>query len=1117
MDQSIRAVKLFQEFNGVEKLQIDSFNFFLNHSLPNIFINDIIETKHFILKIEKLIVEEATYEDMNGDLCRTDPLFCIENGITYWSKIVVTLSFRLKSNSNETQYFNACIGRLPIMVGSDLCVYKNKEKEMKCYFIIKGTKKVINMEERIAYNYPFLLSKKKEFKFYKYVEFKSMNKFFKSSLLDIGVKEIKKQTHIFVYCPELLQKELISINLFLELFLSKCQIKKCLLEIVQKSNVKYKSQLESIFLNTFYNNNTNEDPFEYVLKINTKLLTKNDLLKFLKEKVLIHMNCNLKKKGLFCFYLFKLLLYGMVNKNIPDDRDHYGNKRVYTINHWLTSEVSHLYHKKLKKKLLLIFEKDLIYEKNSIRLIIEKNQELTNNLRSCFVSNSWHSKSYVQKQNVSQTFDPFNRLHYIDLIRKIVTPVKNDTNKILGPRDLHLTQCDILCPYGTPDGKKVGLVKTPSVQNIISIERCVELVFLIKIIINNIDEDFMLNEDFIHCYLIIVNGNWIGSVKKNKKEECLNKIKELKNKFLLYDISIFFLKPLNGIFIYSDSGRMMFPILLKDIPKDYKPLLFLDYIKNGYITFLDKNEIENYKLEENDIFSSIKTKYTYAGSGKYPCDLFSLMCLGYAGSLIPFSNHNQAPRNIYQCQMCKQSMGFFSEKSPLDNMVTNVNCLYHSQIPLVGTYTQMKKDIYEYPTGINCVVAILPFLGENQEDSIIMNKNSIERGMFSSVRYTTFVHLMELNSVLYNPINENKKIESNFNYSKLDSNGIVLNNSILVKNDVLIGIKKYKVFDNKIDNSYIYTQNHQTRVLKSFKNTNEKGDMTIKIIVYDIKTPQVGDKYSSRHGQKGTIGLIVNNEDIPFDKYGNNPDIIINPLCIPSRMTIGHLFEMASGQNISENSKTFKFCAICIEYKKKLNSPRCDKDCFLEQNIKDYLYNSSFYKELIPKHIKEYKSKEYYNGFTGEKMTCLVYQGVIYYQKLKHLSQDKVYVRTTGPIQPVTRQPKEGRSVEGGHRFGVQERDCIASHGCMYTLRDRLFYQSDYSKIIICKCGIFYHGKDPLTNKYVRCSLCGSNDFYEVEIPYANKTLTQMLMPYNICLRQIPEEIIDSSSCLSHF
>uniref|UniRef100_A0A6C0JBS3 DNA-directed RNA polymerase n=1 Tax=viral metagenome TaxID=1070528 RepID=A0A6C0JBS3_9ZZZZ len=256
--------------------------------------------------------------------------------------------------------------------------------------------------------------------------------------------------------------------------------------------------------------------------------------------------------------------------------------------------------------------------------------------------------------------------------------------------------------------------------------------------------------------------------------------------------------------------------------------------------------------------------------------------------------------------------------------------------------------------------------------------------------------------------------------------------------------------------------------------------------------------------QKGTCGNLFRQEDMPFDKNGMTPDVIINPLAIPKRMTIGHLLEAAAGYEAVGNSKT-KLCKICVEYKKKLSSPRCDTDCFLEQHIQHYLHYNSFYSKLIPEHLKDFKSTQLYNGSTGEKIPTLIFTGIMYYQKLKHLSKDKLYVRTTGPIQHITRQPKEGRSVEGGYKIGIQERDALLSHGCSVTLRERIFINSDYHKLKVCQCGLLYHGTDPSIDIHAKCKLCGSFDIYEIELPYVTKVFMQMVMAFNICIKLVPK------------
>lgn len=1077
----MNLIREFLDLNHPEKIQLNSYNYFVHHSLPKILEKESVESEQLSIRIENVKVSLAT-DEVNNEY--TTPEKCLSSATTYSSEVLARLTYCFGENSKTKHSIkNVCLGRIPVMVGSDICHLK-QQNNMKCYFIVKGAKKVICMEERIAYNYPFLLSRKKEFKFYRYVEFKSMNPILRSSLIDIGSKIVKSKYHIFVYCPELTLRELLPIEWFLSLFLKLEDIQNCLTFITKSVQIEHQSKICEIISCNFTFNVSQEIIYETVIQYNPRLESKKDVITVLKEKFLIHMtDLSLKEKGIFTMYLLKILLYGLVDLIPVDDRDHYGNKRIYTVNHFFTSELYHIFHKKFKKKLIASLDKCFlqhqITDADTIKRLVERNQEITNSFKNCLSSNSWHGKSQ-SAQYVSQQFDPFNGLHYLDLIRKINTPVKNDSNKILGPRDLHLTQADILCPYGTPDGKKVGLVKYPSIQAIVTIDESYELSQICKVLCQG-----YLREVTLSMTIVLVNGQCIGAVENIVRETVLSNLRRIKTDLQKYETSVYYNSKLNSIIILSDAGRLLYPVV---ISQECKQCSFIQALKKGHILLLDKNEIEDIVISEEDLFTNKDKNMT---------DFLFSFSLGYLGSLIPYSNHNQAPRNIYQCQMSKQSLGFLI---PFDRPIV-YNSLLYPQIPLVGTIIQNTNFFYENPTGTNVIVAIMPFLGENQEDSIILNKSSIERGLFNSTREITFKHTLDNAEILYKP--EKSEHSTLYNFEKLDITGIIKKDIYVRKNDVLISVKK-SGGEKKAEPVLIFQTDD---CVMQIKYTNiiltEKGETIVTILAIEKLVPQIGDKFSSRHGQKGTVGMIISQEDLSFTEEGISPDVIINPLCIPSRMTIGHLLEMASGIDVCQNT-AIKICEVCLAYKKHLNSPRCDYDCFLSQNIENYLHHTSFYRKLIPQHVKSFKSQRMYSGITGEIMDSLIYTGIIYYQRLKHMSRDKVYVRTTGPIQPVTRQPKEGRSVEGGHRFGLQERDCILAHGCAFTLRDRLFLNSDYYKLYVCECGMIYHGKSPKNYAYACCNLCKSFNLFSVELPFASKVLIQQLSAFNINLKLLP-------------
>jgi DNA-directed RNA polymerase beta subunit len=332
---------------------------------------------------------------------------------------------------------------------------------------------------------------------------------------------------------------------------------------------------------------------------------------------------------------------------------------------------------------------------------------------------------------------------------------------------------------------------------------------------------------------------------------------------------------------------------------------------------------------------------------------------------------------------------------------------------------------------------------------------------------------------------------------------------LVERNDVLVSVKKLSGCGEA--EALLYHTNDNVMRVKNVETVrNEKGDCVVKIELIEVLTTSIGDKFSSRHGQKGTVGMRVSCVDLPFDEQGITPDVLINPLCIPSRMTIGHMIEMASGQDGCERPLR-KYCNVCVKYKEQLKS-RCVNDCVLSETIEKYLYDTSFYNRLIPEHVRAYKMKRYYCGATGEPYEALMYSGVIYYQRLKHISKDKIYVRTLGANQTITRQPKEGRSVDGGHRFGVQERDACIALGCAYTLRERLFLSSDYFKVNVCvDCGLLYHG---LTQN-PRCKCCDSRHIITIELPFSSKVFVQYVAGLNINMR-LQSKVINSAPMLAH-
>jgi DNA-directed RNA polymerase II subunit RPB2 len=455
--------------------------------------------------------------------------------------------------------------------------------------------------------------------------------------------------------------------------------------------------------------------------------------------------------------------------------------------------------------------------------------------------------------------------------------------------------------------------------------------------------------------------------------------------------------------------------------------------------------------------------------------------LGIATSNIPFPEHNQAPRVVYQAAMCKQAMGVFATnfKTRID---TYSHVLWYPQTPLIRTKNSITMNMNDMPSGINAVVAIMCYSGYNQEDSIMMNQSSIDRGLFRSFFYRAYKdELCQGNQnskeSLCNPMNKNCLGMKLHNYEKLDKDGLVHVGIKVDDNDIIIGkINSGDTENTNKDSSTVVKHKEGGIVDKTIVTVNEQGMKMVKSRVRSTRIPEIGDKFASRHAQKGTIGITYRYEDMPFTAEGIVPDIIVNPHAIPSRMTIGQLIECIYG----------KKCAVSGTYG--------DGTAFTNPDPGDII------KALHECGYQKHGEEMLYHGHTGEPLKAKIFIGPTYYQRLKHMVNDKIHSRGRGPIQILTRQPVEGRSRDGGLRFGEMEKDCIISHGASAFLKERLMDQSDAYKTHVCNtCGMFCI--NDIHNKTKYCKNCNDGNVSDIEIPYACKLLFQELMAANIIPR----------------
>ncbi len=1091
---------------GVARQHLNSYNEFVEYGIKSIIdeVGEIeIESAEYPYKIRlgRVKLQPPGVMELDGSITRTTPLEARLRNITYSSPIMVEFIVVEDNKIIESRFIH--IGDLPVMVRSNICVLNNMPvntllengedpKDPGGYFIINGSEKVIIGLEDLSYNKIIVGKEEVGGSMVHTAKVYSSIVGYRAKLELI----MKKDGDIVVKIPgSPVDIPLIVLMRALGLETDK--------EIADAISLKPEivDQLEPSFEKA--EPTTAREAIAYISKrIAPGMLEEFQIKRtetLLDWGLLPHLGKNPENridKALFLGDAACKLIELRLGWIDDDDKDHYGNKVIKFAGHMLADLFRTAFRNLIRD---MKYQLERAGQKRGINTVMAAIRPgiITDKLNNAIATGNWGRG----RVGVTQLLDRTNYLSTISHLRRIQSPLSRSQPNFEA-RELHPTHFGRICPNETPEGANCGLVKNLALSAVISISvptaEVIEKLYEVGVIpVKDASDDLKTNG----CK-VFVDGRLVGFV--NDGAILANRLRMLRRSNKLHPhISIAYNQPDNPnatkrLYINCNSGRIMRPLIIvnngknpvddKLLEKISKRLLsWQDLLSMGIIELIDANEEENCYVALSP--EELTPSHTHL-------EIAPNIILGVAASLIPYPEHNQSPRNTYESAMAKQSLGFSTPVMNFNSYVRQHLMLY-PQVPLVSTRALSLLGLDSRPTGQNCIVAVLSYDGYNIEDAIVVNKSSVDRGLARSFFYRVY----EAEAKQYpGGMKDNFEIpDSNANirgyrgervYRLLESDGAIMAEAIVEGGDILIGrtspprfMEEYKEFETRgpyrRDTSVGVRPSENGVVDSVIMTQSVDGGKLYKVRVRDMRIPEIGDKFASRHGQKGVVGMLVRQEDMPYTEDGIVPDVIINPHAFPSRMTVGQFLESLTG----------KAAALAGRF--------VDGTAFIGEKVDDV-------KPILEKYGFKYTGKEVmYDGRTGRKFAVDVFIGVVYYQKLHHMVADKIHARARGQVQMLTKQPTEGRARGGGLRFGEMERDCLIAYGASMVLKDRLLEESDKTEILVCeRCGLLaYH--DIKQKKYV-CRICGDRaKISPVIVAYAFKLLLQEMLSLNIAPRII--------------
>ncbi len=1081
-DSTATLLKSFADEVGWVRFQIDSYNTFIERRLQKIIDEikqiepEVPEIGELAIKLGKVTVGDPSVREADGTVRKILPAETRLRDLTYAAPIYVEMTPVVNKVEQET--VPVMVGELPVMIKSQLCPLSKMSKPQLSdhgedpddpggYFIVNGTERALILIEEIAPN-RIILQKQDTGNYKETIRINSEREGYTQRHLI----ERKTDGSIVINFANIRRLPVVVLLKALGLETDK--------EIIE--SLQADERIVNDFLGNLYESEVTDaksalSVIASNMRVVEKEFDKERIEKIIDRYLLPHLGQDPKSRKAKAAYLCVAVrkLIGLALGTEPeDDIDHYANKRVrlagdllellfrsILVGRWgLITRIKYNYQKMAKRGKL-----------PPIQTIVEANV-VSQQLVSAMSTGAWTGG----RTGVSQRLDRANLTKTLSHLRMVLSPLTS-TQEHFEARELHPTNWGRFCPAETPEGPTIGLRKhlalmaevTPGISD----SEKEKLVKGLKLTAQKREG----------THTVFVDGTPSGWANPEIVEEMR---KKRRGDIINQGINAVFL-PHGEIRISTDSGRVRRPLVVVEngrhrLTQEVMEKVaagqskWSDLVKGGILEWLDADEEDTalVALKESDI----KPEHTHL-------ELTPLIILGLSASLLPFSQYNRGDRVNFGAKMVGQAIGVY-QSNFLRRADTKSNVMVYPQTPLVETISVPMSGLYNHPAGQNVIIAVAPFHGYNMEDAIIFNRSSVERGMFRSFFYRIYNaeerrYWGGQEDKIAIPEKDVRGYKSEAEYSRLNEDGILSPETPVSGGDIVIGkISPMRFLSstelmggiaNMRDTSVQLRPTERGVVDRVFVTETIHGNKLIKVAVRDLRIPETGDKFASRHGQKSVIGMIADEADLPFTAAGYVPDLMINPHAIPSRQTVGQLLEMLAGKTTA------------------LNGSKMDATAFggmPESDIRAMLASTGFRsdgKEIM------------YNGLTGERFEAEIFIGINYYQKLDHMVANKIQTRSRGPVTLLTRQPTEGKAKEGGLRLGEMEKDCLIAHGAVLTLKER--FDSDKITVPICRT----HGLTAVWDKAKNANVCPidrDTDVVDVDMSYAFKLLLDELKTMGI-------------------